>query len=616
VRFEFACGGVDFLPTAEGDRRTLDVQGTARNINLRIDDISKALVSDIPDVMLDLLEVAAYVYCADQQTRRGSEYLTEYGEDWRREMVFRIPVRSQSIWQREEVGEGLANMLGFLSDDHYTFEFVPAQFPLAEKEAYFCNLTDGADQPDEVAVVSGGMDSFAGVVEAQAEGKKMVLVGHHAASKIFNIQKQLVDALNQRACGPRLFFVPVNITNTGSVPVEYTQRTRSFLFAALGVVVARMFGKDEFTFYENGVVSLNIPIAGDVLGARATRTTHPRVIRGFETFFSSVLEREISVRTPFQWLTKTDVARKIDEHSAAGLLAKTNSCTRPRAMTKKHPHCGVCSQCIDRRFAVLAAGLGEVESADLYAVDLLTGDRTHDRDVRMAAAYVKFFRDFRDTPRHRFIGEYPEIISALDHFHDTPRHQAAGRIYEMYMRHHEDVIGVLNSGVAAHLPQLTSGELPAGSLLAMLFNQNRIEIAEPPGYQDEARAFVDRLAAPVCEFAFDADARLIRFRGELSLEGKSFEVFEALLPTFQEGKSAGKDVAFVAAQKLAKKLGITEQSLRQQVGRLRKTVTEPLIVGLGLPLDENGLIENQAGKGYRINPELRELSLGDLLKQK
>ena len=97
MRFEFACGGLAARPSTEGEHRTLDVQGPARNINLRIEDISKALVSDIPDVLLDLLEVAAYIYCADQQTRRGSEYLTDYGSDWRREMAFRIPVRSPGV---------------------------------------------------------------------------------------------------------------------------------------------------------------------------------------------------------------------------------------------------------------------------------------------------------------------------------------------------------------------------------------------------------------------------------------------------------------------------------------------------------------------------------------
>ncbi|SCW80725.1 7-cyano-7-deazaguanine synthase (queuosine biosynthesis) [Sphingobium faniae] len=615
MQFEFACGGVDFLLPAQGDRRAMDVQGAARNINLRIADISKALVSNIPDVLLDLLEVAAYVYCADQQTRRGSELLTDYGAGWRRRMVFQIPVRSHIIWQREEVREGLENMLGFLSDDHYTFEFVPAKSPLAASEAYFSDLTDRTDQPDEIALFSGGMDSFAGVIEAQAEGKKMVLVGHHAASKIFNIQKQLIEALNQRASGPRMFFVPVNITNTGSDPVEYTQRTRSFLFATLGVVVARMFGKDEITFYENGVVSLNIPIAADVLGARATRTTHPRVIRGFETFFSSILEREINVRTPFQWLTKTDVARKIDEHSGADLLAKTNSCTRPRAMTKKQPHCGVCSQCIDRRFAVLAAGLGEVESADLYRVDLLTGDRTHDRDVRMAAAYVKFFRDFGDVPKDRFLAKYTEIVSAIDQFTDTPRHEAPDRIYDMYLRHHHDVMAVLEGAAQTNRSELIRGTLPPGSLLAMLHNRSRIEVCEPSNYQQDAKEFVDRLSAPVLEFAVDAKAHAIRFRGDVVLDGKNFELFNALVAPFRQGKSEGEDVPFVSAPKLAAELGITEQSVRQQVGRLREAVTEQLVVGQGLPLDRKSLIESQAGNGYRINPQLRELSLGDLLQQ-
>jgi hypothetical protein len=37
-----------------------------------------------------------------------------------------------------------------------------------------------------------------------------------------------------------------------------------------------MSGKDRFSFYENGVVSINPPLAGDIVGGRATRTTHPK----------------------------------------------------------------------------------------------------------------------------------------------------------------------------------------------------------------------------------------------------------------------------------------------------------------------------------------------------
>ena len=236
-----------------------------------------------------------------------------------------------------------------------------------------------------------------------AAGKRLALIGHQSAPQVVNVQKQLVEGLRRSGHG-RVFYVPVNVTNSGREACEYTQRTRSFLFACLALVMARMFDRDDFTFFENGVVSLNIPIAADVLGARATRTTHPKVIRGFEEFFSALVERDLRIRTPFQWLTKTEVVRKIGDHGFAELLATTNSCTRTRARMNAKPHCGACSQCIDRRFAILAAGLQDFEPADRYDLDLLLGDRSLDPSLRLAVAYVKFFQDFAGTqepPHHR-----------------------------------------------------------------------------------------------------------------------------------------------------------------------------------------------------------------------
>ena len=58
-------------------RIALDVRGKDRNVNLRIADISRSMVSNIPDLLLDLLEIAAYVYCADQHASRGSAKLTD-----------------------------------------------------------------------------------------------------------------------------------------------------------------------------------------------------------------------------------------------------------------------------------------------------------------------------------------------------------------------------------------------------------------------------------------------------------------------------------------------------------------------------------------------------------
>ena len=144
------------------------------------------------------------------------------------------------------------------------------------------------------------------------ERKRLALVGHYSCPKVFNIQKQLIKELKRSGLAGRS-----TCRSTSPTPVccaRAQQRTRSFLFACLALVVTRMFERDESTFYENGVVSLNLPMAKDILGARATRTTHPKVIRGFEALFSAILERDIAIRTPFQWLTKKEVTGKIDEH--------------------------------------------------------------------------------------------------------------------------------------------------------------------------------------------------------------------------------------------------------------------------------------------------------------
>ena len=68
---------------------------------------------------------------------------------------------------------------------------------------------------------------------------------------------------------------------------------------------------------------------------------------------------------------------------------------------------------------------------------------------------------------------------------------------------------------------------------------------------------------------------------------------------------------FLPTASLAASLKIDEQSLRQQLSRLRKAI-EPLNVSLGVPLGNDTFIETKERAGYRLNPELRELSLSDI----
>lgn len=608
-RFLIECGVAQ--PSAE-NAIVLDVHGQAKNVNLRIDYISRSMLGNVPDLLIDLLEVASYVYCADQKLVRGSDQLSKFGENWRRSLHFSIPVRQLEVWQDPEVRKTLADTLGFLSDDSYEFEFRKAESPFQSKELYFADLIDASANLDEVALFSGGIDSFAGAVnDIVTLGKSVTLVGHYSSTKVRNVQEELIKGLKQRGFDRSLSYIPVWVSNENERALEFTQRSRSFLFASLGLVVAQMSGKDRFNFYENGVVSINPPLAGDVIGGRATRTTHPRVLRGLETLFSTLLNRQVEILTPLQWLTKREVTEKISHAGMADMLSMTVSCTRTRSWTIKQKHCGVCSQCIDRRFAILAAGLGEHEPSENYKRDLLLADRSSDDDLRMALSYVSFFRKVSAMPKPRFLVDLPEVISAIDQFPDLSTDDASDRVYDLFQRHAKDVEGVISAAASEHSARLYRNELPSGSLLATCFSRGQVETMPASGYDAQAKAFIDRLSAPVVEFAIDAAADRVLFHGGLHLDGANFRVVQALITNFREAKAKPTNVPFLRAPDLAQAIGMDEQSMRQQVSRLRRAL-EPLTVMLGIPMDQDTFVETKERAGYRLNPECREVSVGDI----
>lgn len=244
-------------------------------------------------------------------------------------------------------------------------------------------------------------------------------------------------------------------------------------------------------------------------------------------------------------------------------------------------------------------------------VDLLTGDRSDDdRDIRMAVDYVKCFQKLAACPKNRFLADYPEVTSALRYYPDISTDEAKGRIYDLCQRHAQDVLSVLDAGTEKHKGELVRGELPAGSLLSMCFSRSRIEVSPPSGYDGQVKDFMDRLQRPVCEFAVDETAKRVLFKGDFSLEGANYDLVAALLDNHRTGKRNGSDIAYVPAPDLAQLLRITDAALRQQVGRLRKLVTERLGVDLGVPLGTDDFIENKERAGYRLNPSLREVLPG------
>jgi hypothetical protein len=315
------CGGASAPRLARSDQIVrLDLGGNDPNVQLKIIDITRCLMSNVPDVIVDLMEIASYVYCADQAVSRGAEGVLNFGDKWRRRFTFYIPVRQPEIWSCAEIIEVLKRTLTTLSEDEYEFRF-HRQTRAVTIQRYLELLQEPdsrVQQIEEVLLFSGGLDSLGGVIQdGVLEKRPVALVSHRSNSKISSRQKDLVEGV-QAFCGKRPpLHVPVWVHKTGFTGREYTQRSRSFLYASLALPVARVFGLSRIRFYENGIVSLNLPISEQALGTRATRTTHPQVLNGFAELFSLLVQQTFAVENPFLWRTRAEVVNLIGDAGAA-----------------------------------------------------------------------------------------------------------------------------------------------------------------------------------------------------------------------------------------------------------------------------------------------------------
>ena len=242
------CGGTQGLRRGNSSSLNLNLHGTPRNVYLKIEDISRPLVANVPQESADLLDVAAYIYAADSATSRGGKTDAQMGARWRRNFRFVIPVRQPDLWSSYPVTSALVETISFLSDDNYEFEWrLLEKPPPVEGYFEFSDTKAARFTPDEVILFSGGLDSLAGTVEELVAGKKVALVSHRSATKIVSAQKHLVDQLRARVGADRVLHIPIWASLDESLGRELTHRTRSFLFAALGIVTARLFGLDRRT---------------------------------------------------------------------------------------------------------------------------------------------------------------------------------------------------------------------------------------------------------------------------------------------------------------------------------------------------------------------------------
>lgn len=475
------CSGVTIQEgdSRRNDRKVIELNalGSNPNVNIRLEPVNKRFSSQVSDRLVDLLEIASYVYAADTATRRGTDWSDDYStEAWERDFHFLIPVRDFDFWEQPEIKRLLEQIVRHLSDDRAIFEFCELvdNRPLQQYLGFGTFDNWEFDHVERITLFSGGLDSLAGAVYAANVGEPLVLVSHSPVSTLLRRQGQLVEALRSKFDTP-IIHVPICVNKERQFGRESTQRTRSLLFAALAAVVGSSLHATSIRFFENGVVSLNLPVADEVLRARASRTTHPYTLHLFSELLSLVHDSEYRVENPFLTKTKAEVLAVLRENGGADLIGQTCSCAHTgHFQSGTQWHCGTCSQCIDRRIAIYAERLESFDRPFDYVSDVLLGPRKDGYEKNMAVNYARHAVEMDRMNDVELATRFSRDLSrAVRGFGNQMEVQ--NELVDLHKRHANTVVRVLSEQIQANSTKLINGEVDPRSMLMSIVGQDHLE---------------------------------------------------------------------------------------------------------------------------------------------
>ena len=441
----------------------LNQYGASPNLRQVITNITHKIVEDLDSKARDLLDIAAYVYAADGAVNRGTEK-DVFADKWKRDFTFALPVRNPSFWNSPEIIKQLEKTLSFLTGDSFRFCFGERKGIPEQLHIDFPPDSPPFSGADSVCLFSGGLDSLAGAVHlCLTEEKRPILVSHRSSPKLDSRQTRLLELLNNRLQDWKFPHLSMWVNRIGSRAVDYTQRSRSFLYLSIAAAIANQLNLGEIAMCENGVVSFNLPKSGQNVGTLLTRTTHPRFLADFQFLVNSVFSQEIIISNPFIFKTKSGIVETLTGTGCEELVQESVSCVHTEGMTKMQPHCGVCSQCVDRRFAIAAAGYEKIDLVGLYAKDLFTDALEEGAETTYSENYVRFAIKIDEMDDRQFFAKFVELMDCISFLPGTDN-QAGENIYELFKRHSEKVLSVIKEKTNEYHDDSIRGKLPTSPI--------------------------------------------------------------------------------------------------------------------------------------------------------
>ena len=341
--------------------------------------ISKAFGTSLTGECADFIELTSAVYLADRLCKRGSNAL-----NWSRTLHVSLPVRIVSTW--EDRTALLIRVLQDLTGDTWSFLFTKRTSELRKSEVQTVLFSKRLDPPSTSILFSGGLDSLAGLVRQQRENwNELIAISVLTNKRIAPIQTACLAAV-QRAFPRAIHHVSVRVallrkrgTQHAFDGEERSQRTRGFLFQALGAVTAHAAGVNSLIVPENGIGAINLPYVESQYGTQSGRAANPLNLRLMSELCSSVFGETFAIELPHRLETKGELLHALRDARLSDAVMRSVSCDKFPQRLKHTIQCGRCTSCLLRRQSLFQAGLGQHDLGHSYAADVMEpGCNTND----------------------------------------------------------------------------------------------------------------------------------------------------------------------------------------------------------------------------------------------
>jgi hypothetical protein len=372
-------------------------------------------------------------------------------------------------------------------------------------------------------------------------------------------------------------------------------------------------------------MSVNLPFANQIVGTKASRSTHPRSLELIGRVLRLVSLHEVTVDNPFLWKTKVDVVRELAATPFAQLITRSVSCSSSQyANSMYKPHCGACIQCLQRRISTLGADVGHLDESEGYAVDFLTSAREDGRQRAMALGSVRLALDCATISDRDFFGRFADQLSwILQDYPASEKDDVTKKVADLYRRHGSDVRKLLSQATQPQALAVLDRTLPPSSLLALVLATSLSatpvatsepeppKLPEPPPEQLATTVGHDEIFVAVDE---ERGRVLVSDRPELG-GPVVVQIMKLLIQNSLTDRGEGrapKNHRGMLAKEIANALSLADdEAVRSAIRRARAELDEAERQLYGVDADSNAIIESVPRKGYRINPSVHVVTLDE-----